>query len=547
MTRVLTYIVALVVTPIVLFATTISGTVSSTTGRPLKYAHVHLADASGKPSASATVGKNGAYSLKSALQGLYYLTFTGADHRMVSQQLLLHGQASVQANALLATTATSKEVDSVLITGDFNSFASMLPMKKNGNGTFTYDVAWKLPTLRYQVQIYQKGSTAAMLREMHTVNGTQSDAVQYDSGGDYRSIVKVKGGKATIMFDPVLMNTAPVTSGSVTILSELDSKLTAYLAATTEMMAKLSGTFRVAQRDTAKLRALQDTLHVRLAQVMAEKIDPTDQELRDLRTIRLLSLARGATEHPEAERVAICSVFTSMKPSSPAWSISPMSIGQGVAICGGADGDYYSKVLATNTSNGVRPVVLLAMIEASAEKNDNASVKTLYARLVNEYPTHWAAETARKDYSPDKKILVGKHIPSFSYVSLDDPRVTFTPESYKGKYVLIDLWATWCGPCVAEMPNLHKAYEKFKGPDFEVLSLSMDQDKERITPFRKKWTMPWNHGFAPGVWQSQIAELFEASSIPKPILVGPDGTILAITTGLRGEDLEKTLSTYLKR
>jgi len=547
MIRIFAIVVAVIATPAILFATTISGSVSSTTGMPLRIAHVHLADAAGKPSASAAVKKNGTYSFKSALQGLYYLTFTGTDHRMGSQRILLHGQASVSVDAILATNATSNEVDSVLITGDFNAFESMQPMSRNDNGTFTYELPWTKPTLRYQVQIYLKGSTPMMIREMHTVNGTQSDAVEYDSGGDYRSIVKVKGGTATITFDPSLMLTSAVKSGSVTIHSEADKKTAAYLAATAEMMAKLSGAFRVAQRDPVKLKALQDTVHARIANVLAEKIDPSDQELRDLRTMRVLSLAEAANEHPEAERAAICSLFTAMKPSSPAWSVSPTSIGQGVSVCGGSNADYNKKVLATNTSNGVRPVVLYAMIEVAAEKNDNATVKSLYARLVKEYPTHWAADRARKDYSPDKKILVGKPIPAFRYVSLDNPNVIFTQDSYKGKYVLIDLWATWCGPCVAEMPNLHKAYEKFKGPDFEILSLSMDQDKERMTPFRKRFAMPWNHGFAPGVWQSQIAELFEASSIPKPILVGPDGKIIAITTGLRGEDLEKTLSTYLKR
>lgn len=547
MTRILAFFVAVVATPILLLATTITGSVSSTTGMPLRIAHVHLADAAGKPSVSTSVKKNGTYSFSSALQGLYYLTFTGTDHRMVSQRLLLHGQASVSADAVLTTNATSKDVDSVFITGDFNAFESMLQMKKNGNGTYTYEIPWSKPTIRYQVQFYLKGSTTVLLREMHTVNGTQFDAVQYDSGGDYRSIVKVKGGTATITFDPALMLTSAVKSGSVTIRSEADKKTAAYLAATAEIMAKLSGAFRVAQRDPVKLNALQDTVHARIASALAEKIDPADQELRDLRTMRVLSLAEAANEHPEAERIAICSLFTSMKPSSPAWSVSPTSIGQGISVCDGSNNDYYNKVLATNTSNGVRPVALYSMIEAAAEKNDNATVRKLYAQLLKGYPTHWTSDRARKEYSPDKKILVGKQVPAFSYVSLDDARVTFTKDTYKGKYVLIDLWATWCGPCVAEMPNLHKAYEKFKGPDFEVLSLSMDQDKERIKPFRQKWAMPWNHGFAPGVWQSQIAELFEASSIPKPILVGPDGKIIAITTGLRGADLEKTLSTYLKR
>ncbi len=547
MTRILACIAAILATPLVLFATTITGTVTSRTGAPFVVAHVHLADAMGRPSQSVAAKKDGSYSLKTSLTGLYYVTFTAVDHRMAKERLLLAGQKSVVVNGTLVPNAATNEIDSVLITGDFNQFAATAAMRRGDNGTFVFDVAWPAKTMRYQVQIFTKGMSPAALRELHTVNGTQFTSVEYDSGGDYRSVISVTGGKASITFDPRRLVVADKVVPQVSIETPADLERTTYMNASDALVNKIVGGLRVAGRDTARQRSMQDTVHAHIARVLAEPASTTDPLLRALRTIRLLLLADYAADNPPSEQEPICKAFNGTSPASPAWSCAPTIIRQGMMLCGDTTNAYYTKVLAANTSNGVRPVALLAMLERSFDRGNKAKVAQYYGQLTKEYPDHWATDRARKDYSPDKKILVGKRVPAFSYVSLDDPRVTFTPESYKGKYVLIDLWATWCGPCVAEMPNLHKAYEKFKGPDFEVLSLSMDQDKDRITPFRKKWAMPWNHGFAPGVWESQIAELFEASSIPKPILVGPDGTILAITTGLRGEDLEKTLSTYLKR
>ena len=96
------------------------------------------------------------------------------------------------------------------------------------------------------------------------------------------------------------------------------------------------------------------------------------------------------------------------------------------------------------------------------------------------------------------------------------------------------------------MVYLHKVYDRFKDRGLVILSLSLDQKPEDVEQFMKEeWDMPWLHSFVEGGFTSPLAESFEVWGIPKPILIGPDGTILATGSELRGDRLEATLARHL--
>jgi thiol-disulfide isomerase/thioredoxin len=146
----------------------------------------------------------------------------------------------------------------------------------------------------------------------------------------------------------------------------------------------------------------------------------------------------------------------------------------------------------------------------------------------------------------DKRIMVGKPVPDFE-VTLLDGKEKVSNKSLLGKFYLIDFWATWCNPCVAEMKNLQKAYEKYKDKNFVILSLSLDRKIEDIKKFRGgKWKMPWLHAFMYDEANKNVIKTFDVKSIPKPILVGFDGRIVATEISLRGENLQKTLADFIK-
>jgi thiol-disulfide isomerase/thioredoxin len=114
---------------------------------------------------------------------------------------------------------------------------------------------------------------------------------------------------------------------------------------------------------------------------------------------------------------------------------------------------------------------------------------------------------------------------------------------YKGKVVLLDFWATWCGPCMAELPNVLTAYQKYHDKGFEIVGISLDQDRAKLDKCLVDKKMTWRQYFDGKGWQNAVATAWGVRSIPATYLIGRDGKIAAID--LRGEQLAERIGRML--
>jgi thiol-disulfide isomerase/thioredoxin len=185
---------------------------------------------------------------------------------------------------------------------------------------------------------------------------------------------------------------------------------------------------------------------------------------------------------------------------------------------------------------------LAAIQQLQAEEYLSTYIK-LDEGLSGKYPNSSYVKSFHSSVAIQKNLAVGTAAPE---ITMETPEGgTLSLSSLKGKIVLVDFWASWCGPCRAENPNVVKAFKKYNSKGFDIFSVSLDNNKEKWIAAISKDGLTWkNHVCDYKGWQSPVVRLFNFNGIPYNVLLDKEGNIIA--KNLRGEDLEKKLSELFK-
>lgn len=198
----------------------------------------------------------------------------------------------------------------------------------------------------------------------------------------------------------------------------------------------------------------------------------------------------------------------------------------------------FFQFLTTHKSSEVSSFIVYNTI--SNDRNiQTQTADSMFSILQGKALSSFYGKELQKMISKLRAIEVGYMAPDFTLPDTSGNKM-YTLSKLRGQYVLIDFWASWCGPCKGEIPYLKKAYEKFHTKGFEIMSVSLDDKKQNWLQALQQFQMPWIHVSDVKGFNSKVNDLYHVPAIPKTLLLDKNGKIIA--ADLRGEMLERKLS-----
>ena len=521
------------------------GTVLGADGRPLPSALVCLWTDPYHPHVQVRTGPDGTFSLEARLKpGVYTLEFSAPGYPgagINEAPFWVDQDRSFRLQARLGAYRLAPEPRSVeLEARDDQGRATRTPMARQTNGTWAADVQAGGRQLRCRIFGAAELVEGVPYRFGVGLPGARTFELQPDRS--HAGLVDLEAGRACIVFDP-----AQLPKGDPSLQLAFEAK-----------DGDLEAAWRVAQARERLLDAQQPRPH---------KAGEDRQATRErLQALRRAQVARWEAELARETRPRVrkalgdalllfaredaSAVLKAFAPGDPFWAEVDRTI-FAVALSHARPSE----------GSAVPQLALLALDRREAE--DAASIlrhvlrptslsrrEAILGDLARLRPGHPALQRLRQELKAEQaRLAPGRPFPAFQLPDLEAPGRILSLDTFKGKWLLVDVWAVWCSSCVKELPGLHRAYAHFKGRGLELLSLSFDAQPRDIQDYRQaqRMPMPWKHAWLERGAEHPFAKALGVTAIPRVFLVGPDGTIRAMDEELHGAALEATLARLLPK
>ena len=485
----------------------------------------------------------GAFKIDPGSRGILRLIFTAAFHEPQGVAVYYPAETKIRLDVRLTPYRWVDDYKDVRVIGDFNRFdrssaaAAFHPL---ADGTYFLDVD---NTIEGNVGYRLVG----LVRDSPiSVPGTHFDSIDLDREGRYISMLKAKPGRLRILFDPERL---PRSMGRAEIVFGDPKSPAAKIAAIASDIVLRQrnhglalSAFRAAGHDEKDfLYDWADAASKLKLRIAEEK----DQAVRQALWIALLDL--GNLGCPGVDLAAAQKALAAVPADSLLWELAPGPLlFDSLQRAGGLDRyeRYFQKAVTSHPSRQVRALNLEQAYHEALSRKDIGRAWDFYRRLTTDFADLLPGQRARAK-PPVSKFAAGNPMPDFKFDALDGHGPAITNATFKGKYVLIDFWATWCEPCLAQMDNLDRLYAKYKNRNFEILSVSFDKTPDDVRSFQQnRYFMPWRHAFI-GMDEfrvgSKVCDYFELVEIPRPILIDPAGRIVASGEAALGDNLIRAL------
>jgi thiol-disulfide isomerase/thioredoxin len=529
----------------------ITGRLLGSDGKPMVMSHVHLSGGSGYTEythsladpnfASVQVRPDGSFEISTDSLGAMTLQFSGVAYEWLRVPLVLERPTKLSVQVRLAPLAFRENLRDATIIYDFDDVArgKRSTFKQTGKGIFKVTLPTSKKEFKYRLEGVGYHPWGA------SVQNCTADAYEYLGDGVYTSIVYPKHGSVTVSLDDSRAR-LPVLPPRLLFSDSLcvQARFIQFYRSCEREVEKYEGAHQDFIEDGGRESDFSYDWNPFRAKIAEDRLRVHDTLLLDELAIEYLEAAMRTRRGFDPTYCG--TLLSTVSPRSFAWVYHGAAALQAKRYHPAGEG-YVQEILAEHPSFSFRAYLVFRLCSYAKHENRRLEYAKLFSSLTDEYRQTQAGREAVSSLREYSSSEVGTILSPFVFTSLDDSTRTYRNEDFYGKYLLMDFWATWCGPCVAEMPYLHDAYKRYHAQNLEILSVSFDPYTSVVKYFRSaKWGMPWYNAYVKPTDQPTVGLAFNVN-FPKPMLIAPNGKILEVGDALRSKNLDSTLSKYLRK